>query len=133
LGVVIAMTHILLPFLILPLYSVMKGIKPSYMQAAKSLGAGPIRAFVRVYLPLTLPGIGAGALLVFILALGYYITPALVGGAADQMISYFIAFYTSDTVNWGMASALGAVLLVATLVLYWVYDRLVGISNVKLG
>jgi putative spermidine/putrescine transport system permease protein len=132
-GVYIAMTHILLPFLILPLYSVMKGIKPSYMQAAVSLGASPTEAFIRVYLPLTLPGIGAGALLVFILALGYYITPALVGGAADQMISYFIAFYTSDTVNWGMASALGTVLLIATLILYWVYDRLVGISNVKLG
>ena len=132
-GVYIAMTHILLPFLILPLYSVMKGIKPSYMLAAKSLGASPTEAFIRVYLPMTLPGVGAGALLVFILALGYYITPALVGGAADQMISYFIAFYTSDSVNWGMASALGTVLLVATLLLYWVYDRLVGISNVKLG
>jgi len=132
-GVYIAMTHILLPFLILPLYSVMKGIKPSYMQAAMSLGASPTAAFLRVYLPLTLPGIGAGALLVFILALGYYITPALIGGAADQMISYFIAFYTSDTVNWGMAAALGTVLLIATLLLYWVYDRLVGISNVKLG
>ena len=80
-----------------------------------------------------MPGIGAGALLVFILALGYYITPALIGGAADQMISYFIAFYTSDTVNWGMASALGTVLLAATLILYWVYNRLVGITNVKLG
>jgi putative spermidine/putrescine transport system permease protein len=132
-GVYIAMTHILLPFLILPLYSVMKGIKRSYMQAAVSLGASPTEAFIRIYLPLTLPGFGAGALLVFILALGYYITPALVGGAADQMISYFIAFYTSDTVNWGMASALGTVLLIATLVLYWVYDRLIGISNVKLG
>jgi putative spermidine/putrescine transport system permease protein len=132
-GVYIAMTHILLPFLILPLYSVMKGIKRSYMQAAVSLGASPTEAFIRIYLPLTLPGIGAGSLLVFILALGYYITPALVGGAADQMISYFIAFYTSDTVNWGMASALGTVLLIATLVLYWVYDRLIGISNVKLG
>jgi putative spermidine/putrescine transport system permease protein len=132
-GVYVAMTHILLPFLILPLYSVMKGIKPTYMQAATSLGARPTEAFVRVYLPMTLPGIGAGALLVFILALGYYITPALIGGAGDQMISYFIAFYTSDTVNWGMASALGAVLLIATLILYWVYDRLVGITNMKLG
>ena len=132
-GVYVAMTHILLPFQILPLYSVMKGIKPTYMQAATSLGATPTEAFIRVYLPMTLPGIAAGALLVFILALGYYITPALIGGAADQMISYFIAFYTSDTVNWGMASALGTVLLVATLVLYWVYDRLVGVTNVKLG
>lgn len=132
-GVYIAMTHILLPFMILPLYSVMKGIKPHYLRAAISLGATPTEAFIRVYLPLTLPGIGAGALLVFILALGYYITPALVGGAADQMISYFIAFYTSDTVNWGMASALGAVLLAATLLLYSVYNRLVGIGNMRLG
>ncbi|WP_051089924.1 ABC transporter permease [Novispirillum itersonii] len=132
-GVYIAMTHILLPFMILPLYSVMKGIKPHFMRAATSLGATPTEAFVRVYLPMTLPGIGAGALLTFILALGYYITPALVGGAADQMISFFIAFYTSDTVNWGMASALGAVLLVATLVLYSLYNRLVGISNMRLG
>ena len=132
-GVYIAMTHILLPFMILPLYSVMKGISPRFMRAAVSLGASPTEAFIRVYLPLTMSGIAAGTLLVFIMALGYYITPALVGGAADQMISYFIAFYTSDTVNWGMAAALGTVLLVATLVLYGVYNRLVGINNMKLG
>jgi putative spermidine/putrescine transport system permease protein len=124
---------VLLPFMILPLYSVMKGIPPVYLRAAKSLGAPPTAAFVRVYLPQTLPGVGAGALLTFIIALGYYITPALVGGAADQMVSYFIAFYTSDTVNWGMASALGAVLLAATLILYAVYNRLVGPGQVKLG
>jgi putative spermidine/putrescine transport system permease protein len=132
-GVYVAMTHVLLPFMILPLYGVMQAIKPAYMRAALSLGARPSVAFVRVYLPLTLPGIGAGSLLVFILALGYYITPALVGGAADQMISYFIAFYTTDTVNWGMASALGAVLLVSTLVLYGVYQRLVGAEGMRLG
>ena len=103
------------------------------MRAATSLGATPTEPFSASICRMTLPGIGAGGLLVFILALGYYITPALIGGAADQMISYFIAFYTSDTVNWGMASALGTVLLVATLVLYWVYDRLVGVTNVKLG
>lgn len=132
-GVYIAMTHILLPFMILPMYSVMKGISPRFMRAAVSLGANPTEAFIRVYLPLTVSGIAAGTLLVFILALGYYITPALVGGAADQMISYFIAFYTSDTVNWGMAAALGTVLLAATLILYSVYNRLVGINNMKLG
>lgn len=132
-GVYIAMVHILLPFMILPLYSVMKGIKPVYLKAATSLGAPPVTAFVRVYLPQTLPGISAGALLVFIISIGYYITPALVGGAADQMISYFIAFYTSDTVNWGMASALGAVLLVATMVLYTIYNRLVGADNIRMG
>jgi putative spermidine/putrescine transport system permease protein len=132
-GVYVAMTHVLLPFMILPLYGVMQAIQPSYMRAALSLGASPRIAFTRVYLPLTLPGIAAGCLLVFILALGYYITPALVGGAADQMISYFIAFYTTDTVNWGMASALGAVLLVSTLVLYGVYQRLVGSEGIRLG
>ena len=117
------MTHVLLPFMILPLYSSMKAISPAYMRAAASLGASPVTAFLRVYLPQTLPGIGAGCLLVFILALGYYITPALVGGAADQMISYFIALYTTETVNWGLASALGAVLLLATLLLAAVYGK----------
>ncbi len=132
-GVYIAMTHVLLPFMIMPMYAVMKGIKPHFMRAAVSLGARPTTAFIRIYLPMTLPGIAAGALLVFIMALGYYVTPALIGGAADQMISYFIAFYTSGSVNWGLASALGAVLLAVTLVLYTIYNRLVGISNIKLG
>jgi len=131
-GVHVAMTHVLLPFMILPLYSTMKSIPPSYMRAAASLGAPPVSAFTRVYLPQCVPGIGAGCLLVFILAIGYYITPALVGGAADQMISYFIAFYVSDSVNWGMASALGAVLLATTFILYGVYNRLVG-GTIKLG
>ena len=124
-GVYVAMTHVLLPFMILPLYSSMKSISPAYMRAAASLGASPVTAFLRIYLPQTVPGIGAGSLLVFILAIGYYITPALVGGAADQMISYFIAFYTTETVNWGLASALGAVLLLATLLLAVVYGKLV--------
>jgi putative spermidine/putrescine transport system permease protein len=132
-GVYVAMTHVLLPFMVLPLYSVMQAIPPAYMRAALSLGAPPSVAFIRVYLPLTLPGVGAGCLLVFILAIGYYITPALVGGAADQMISYFIAFYTTDTVNWGMASALGAVLLAATLLLYGIYHRLFGGDGMRLG
>lgn len=132
-GVLIAMTHVLLPYMILPLYSVMRSIPPAHLRAAYSLGARPVGAFLRVYLPQTLPGIGAGALLVFILALGYYITPALVGGPADQMISWFIAFYTTSTVNWGMASALGLLLLVATLALYAVYTRLVGADRMRLG
>ncbi len=124
-GVCVAMTHVLLPFMILPLYSSMKAISPAYMRAAASLGAPPVTAFLRIYLPQTLPGIGAGSLLVFILALGYYITPALVGGGADQMISYFIALYTTETANWGLASALGAMLLFATLVLGVVYGKLI--------
>jgi putative spermidine/putrescine transport system permease protein len=132
-GVYIAMTHILLPFMVLPLYSVMRGIPPEYMRAAASLGAGPARAFLRVYLPQTVPGIGAGCLLVFILAIGYYITPALVGGANDQLVSYFVAFFTEQTINWGMASALGAVLLIITLMLFALYARLVGLDRLKLS
>jgi putative spermidine/putrescine transport system permease protein len=132
-GVVVAMTHILLPFMILPIYSVMKNIPPSYERAARSLGANPWTAFWRVYFPQSLPGIGAGGLLVFILALGYYITPALVGGPTDQMVSYFIADHTTRSLNWGLASALGGFLLAGVLAVYILYDRLVGIDNMKLG
>ena len=133
LGVYFAMTHILLPFMVLPIFSVMKGISPTHMRAAASLGANPLRAFLKVYLPQTLPGIGAGVLLVFILALGYYITPAFVGGPRDQMLSYFIAFHTNTLVNWGMASALSALLLAIVVVFFLVYNRLVGIDKMKLG
>jgi len=132
-GTVVAMTHIQLPFTLLPIYSVMKTIPSSHVRAARSLGAGPFYAFWRVYFPQTLPGIGAGCLLTFILCLGYYITPALVGGPTDQMISYFVAFYTNQELNWGMASALGAILLAATLILYYVYNKLVGVDRIKLG
>ncbi|MFL5260068.1 MAG: ABC transporter permease [Hyphomicrobiales bacterium] len=132
-GTVTAMAHIQLPFTLLPIYGVMKGISPSYMRAARSLGGGPFYSFFRVYLPLTLPGIGAGCLLTFILSLGYYITPALVGGPADQMVSGVIATAMNQENNWGKASALSAILLVATLALFFVYNRLVGIDKVKLG
>ncbi|WP_371743957.1 ABC transporter permease [Mangrovicoccus sp. HB161399] len=132
-GTVIAMTHILLPFTVLPLYSVMRPIKPSYVRAARSLGATSWTAFRRVYLPQTVPGIGAGALLVFILAVGYYITPALVGGSSGQLISNLIAFHMQNSLNWSLAAALASLLLAGVLVLYWLYDRLVGIDNLKLG
>lgn len=132
-GVVVTMTHILLPFMVLPLFSVMKSIPVSYTRAARSLGAGPWRAFWKVYFPQSLPGVSAGVLLVFILSIGYYITPALVGGAGDQMISYFVADHLSRSLNWGLAAALGGILLAGVLVLYTVYERYVGISNVKLG
>lgn len=125
-GVLVAMTHVLLPFMILPLYSVLKGIPPHYLRAAASLGAPPATAFVRVYLPLAAPGVAAGSLMVFILALGYYITPALVGGGSDQMLSAFVASYTTETGNWGLAAALGLLMLVTTLVLYAVSHRLSG-------
>lgn len=130
---VIAMTHILLPFMILPLYSVMKSIDPSFMRAAQSMGAKSFAAFFRIYLPLTLPGISAGALLVFIISVGYYITPALVGGTDGQMISNIIAFHMQSSNNWELAAALGTLLLVLILSFYWLFDRLVGTSNIKLG
>ena len=132
-GTIIAMTHILLPFMILPLYSVMKTIPPSYMRAARSLGATPTMAFIKVYIPQTVPGVGAGGLLVFILAIGYYITPALVGGQDGQLISNMIAYHMQKSLNWSLAAALGGILLAGVLLLYWAYDRIIGIDNMKLG
>jgi len=132
-GTIVAMTHILLPFMVLPLYSVMRPINPSYVRAARSLGATSWTAFRRIYMPQTVPGIGAGSLLVFILAVGYYITPALVGGADGQLISNLIAFHMQKSLNWSLAAALAALLLGGVLVLYWLYDRLIGIDNLKLG
>ena len=132
-GTVIAMTHILLPFMILPLYSVMKTIPPTYMRAAKSMGANDFMAFRRVYFPQSIPGIGAGSILVFILAIGYYITPEIVGGTKGVFISNRIAYHISSSLNWGLGAALGAILLVVVLALYWLYDKFVGIDNVKLG
>jgi putative spermidine/putrescine transport system permease protein len=131
-GTIVAMTHVLLPFMILPLYSVMRVIPPSYARAARSLGATSWTTFRRVYLPQTLPGIAAGSLLVFILAVGYYITPALVGGAEGQLISNLISFHMTKS-NWSLAAALAAMLLAAILALYWLYDRLIGIDRLKLG
>ena len=132
-GTIVAMTHILLPFMILPMYSVMSTIPPSYVRAARSLGATNWTAFWRVYFPQSVPGIGAGSILVFILSIGYYITPELVGGTTGTFISNRIAYHISSSLNWGLAAALGSILLVAVLVLYWAYDRIVGIDNVKLG
>ena len=132
-GTLVAMTHVLLPFMILPLYSVMRGIPAVQMQAAMSLGASWPRAFYRVYLPQSLPGVGAGCLLVFILAIGYYITPALVGGQSGQLISNFIAYHIQTSLNWGLAAALGCVLFVAVLLLFLLYDRVLGLDRMRLG
>jgi len=132
-GTLIAMTHIMLPFMIMPLYSVMKTISPAYVRAAKSMGATNWTAFWKVYFPQSVPGIGAGSLLVFILAIGYYITPALVGGQDGQMISNIIDFHMRKSLNWNLAAALGFVLLVFVLFFFWIYDRVVGIDNMKLG
>ncbi len=132
-GTLIVMTQVLLPFMILPIYSVMKTISPVYMRAAQNLGATPSLAFLRVYMPQTLPGVGAGVILVFIVAIGYYITPELVGGKDGQLIGNQIAYHLKSSLNWGLASAMGVILLVAILVLYWIYDKIVGIDNMKLG
>tara|TARA_B100000787_G_scaffold102680_1_gene76036 strand:- start:297 stop:1571 length:1275 start_codon:yes stop_codon:yes gene_type:complete len=132
-GTLVVMTHILLPFMILPMYSVMQTIPPTYLRAAKSLGATNWTAFWRVYFPQSVPGIGAGSILVFILAIGYYITPEIVGGNKGVFISNRIAYHIFQSMNWGLAAALGTILLVAVLILYWAYDKIVGIDNVKLG
>ncbi|PIL15529.1 hypothetical protein P775_25465 [Puniceibacterium antarcticum] len=132
-GTIVAMTHILLPFMILPLYSVMQTIPPTYLRAAKSLGATNWTAFWRVYFPQSVPGIGAGSILVFILSIGYYITPEIVGGTTGTFISNRIAYHISSSLNWGLAAALGTILLALVLGLYYAYDKIVGIDNVKLG
>ena len=132
-GTVVAMTHILLPFMVLPLFSVMKTIPPSYMRAARSLGATRFTAFVRIYVPNSIPGIGAGAILVFIMAIGYYITPELVGGTSGTFISNMIAYHIQGSLNWGLGAALGTLLLLLVLALYILYDKVVGIDNLKLG
>lgn len=131
-GLIIAMTHIQLPFTLLPIYSAMRTIDPSQMRAAYSLGARPLAGFLRVYLPQVMPGVAAGALLTFILCLGYFITPALVGGPADQLISNFISNYINVELNWQMAAALSFILLALTLALYAVFARLFGIDRLKL-
>ena len=132
-GTFVAMTQILLPFMVLPLYSVMKTIPPSLMRAATSMGATPLLAFRKIYLPLTYPGISAGSILVFVLAVGYYITPALVGGAKGVLISNRIAYHMQQSLDWSLATAMATVLLLAVLVVYWLYNRIVGIDNMRLG
>jgi putative spermidine/putrescine transport system permease protein len=132
-GTLVAMTHILVPFMILPTYSVMLSVPPALTRAALSLGAKPWQAFWRVYFPMTLPGAGAGALLVFILALGYYITPALVGGRTGQLISNMIEFHMKTSLNWGLAAALGGILLGGVMALYVVYARFIGLNRLRLG
>ena len=132
-GTLVAMTQVLLPFMILPLYSVMTNIPRDLTKAASSLGANPYQAFVRVYLPNSLPGVAAGGLLVFILSIGYYITPALVGGSKGQLISNLIAYHLQTSLNWGLAAALSVILLAGVILLYIVYDRFIGIDRMKLG
>jgi putative spermidine/putrescine transport system permease protein len=132
-GTLIAMTQILLPFMVLPLYAVMKTIPPTYLRAASSMGARPFQGFWRVYLPMTMPGVAAGGLLVFILAVGYYITPALVGGASGQLISNWIAYHMQQSLNWGLAAALGALLLFAVVLLYLAFNKIAGADRLRFG
>ena len=128
-GLYIVMVHMMLPFMVLPIFATMKGIPPHFMRASSSLGAHPVRGFLHVYLPMTLPGVGAGALLTFIVTAGYYITPSLVASARDQMVGYFIAFFANKTINWGMASSLGIMLLLCVAAIYLVAARTVGIRQ----
>jgi ABC-type spermidine/putrescine transport system permease subunit I len=128
-SVTIGMTHALLPYAVLPLYAVMVGIDRRLLQAAASLGATPLAQFLRVFLPLSLPGVLAGSLLVFILSLGFFITPSLLGGPRDTMIAMLVAQQASQLLNWPLASALSTVLLSITLGLYLFADRFVGMEQ----
>lgn len=127
-GVLLGMVHILLPFFILPAYSVMARIDKDLLKAASIMGAGPARAFLEVFLPLSMPGIIGGALLVFIQALGFFVTPALLGGPQDTMISMLIELQISQLLNWGFAAALSTVLLVATVGGFLLLTRVVRVS-----
>ena len=128
-GTLVGMIHIMLPFMVLPIYAVMRGIPREYVRAAENLGAGPFNTWWRVFLPLSLPGVGAGALLVFILSIGFFITPAMLGGARDRMISNMIEIQINQVNNWEFASALAFLLLAATLLLYFVYARLMSFEK----
>lgn len=128
-GVYVGMVHVLLPFMVLPVYSVMTGIDPTLFRAAQSLGATPARTLLTVVLPLSLPGIASGALLVFLIAIGFYITPALLGGVGDVMISNLIEVQVIELLNWGFASALAFMLLLATVVIMLLFDRVLGLDR----
>lgn len=116
-GVIIGMSQILLPFMVMPLYAVMTGIDRRLLQASSSLGAKPLTTFAKVWLPLTLPGIGAGSIMVFISSLGFYVTPALLGSPSNSLVSQQIFAQVSGLLQWGRGGAMGVVLLVLTLVL----------------
>lgn len=128
-GVTIGMTYIMLPFIILPLYGVIKKIDPSTLQAAALCGANRWQCLTRVLLPLAMPGMAAGALMVFVMSLGYFVTPSLLGGTANMMLAELIAQFVQSLVNWGMGGAAALVLLVVTLLLYAVQLRFLGNQN----
>lgn len=128
-AVILAMIHVLLPFMILPIYSVLRGIPDEFVKAARNLGAGPVRAFCSVTLPLSIPGIAAGTLMTFVLALGFYITPALVGGPSTLTLATLIGQQTTELLNWPFAGALAGVLLAATLVLVILFRRTLALNR----
>ena len=129
-GVILGMSHILLPFMVLPIWAVLRRIDPELGRAAASLGAPPFTAFRRIVLPLALPGVLAGCLLVFVLALGFYITPALLGGPRDQMISQLIVEQVQRTLDWGFAAAMSVLLMAFTLAILFVASRAVRVQDV---
>lgn len=130
-GVTIGMTYIMLPFVILPLVTSLRAIEPALMQAAAISGARPTQIFFRVMLPLSLPGIGAGGLMVFVMALGYYVTPTLLGGTSNMMLAELITTQVQSLLNWGLGSAAAFILLAVTLALYCVYVRAIGLGRIK--
>jgi putative spermidine/putrescine transport system permease protein len=129
-GVIIGMSHILLPFMVLPIWAVLRRIDPEFSRAAANLGASPVTAFRRIVLPLSLPGVLAGCLLVFVLALGFYITPALLGGPRDQMISQLIVEQVETQLDWGFAAAMSVLLMAMTFAILFVASRAVRLQDV---
>ena len=129
-GVIIGMSHILLPFMVLPIFAVMRRIDPELGRAAANLGASPSSAFLRVFVPLSLPGVVAGSLLVFVLALGFFITPALLGGLRDQMISQLIVQQVQQRLDWGFGTAMSVLLMAATLAILFVASRMIRLRDV---
>lgn len=129
-GVIIGMTQIMLPYMILPLYAVMSRLDERVTDAAQSLGAGPVAAFVKVYFPLTFPGVMAGLLLVFTISLGFFVIPALLGGAKGMVVAQLIEFNINGSLNWGMASALSTALLATTLLFFWIGDRWFNLGSI---
>ncbi len=132
-GTTIGMVHIMLPFMVLPLYASMRAISMDYMRAASNLGASPVKAFWDIYVPLSLPGLAAGIIIVFVLCLGFYVTPALLGGGRVMMWSMQIERNVTYHADWGAASALGVVLLAMTLGILWAVGRVIGFDRIAGG
>jgi len=132
-GVLVGMVHFMLPYMVLSIYAVMSGIPPDYMRAGANLGAAPLKRFIKIYLPLSMPGVGAGCLLVFILALAFYITPALLGGLKDTMIAQIIDQEMRETFDWPFAAALSTVLIIVTTTLYIIYQKVMSVERIYEG